>query len=142
MGSTLQDKIGALYDKLIPAGRQTAEGKAFFTRPEGIKFYQDVAKERGIVSENGAAVVSFAAMLKVAVDAKIGIGNPVADLLAAITQETSGLPPTSVSVVPIETVDGTQFDGDDAPDAANVSPPPIPLVGVVEPEPTFHLIGD
>ncbi len=30
-GTTLQDKIGALYGKLIPLGQQTAEGRAFFT---------------------------------------------------------------------------------------------------------------
>lgn len=136
-GSTLQGKISSLYDQLIPAGRQTAEGKAFFTRPEGIKFYQDVAAERGIASESGAAIVAFAAMLKVAVDAKIGVGNPVSDLIASINLEASGLPPASTSVLPIETVDGTQFDGDDASDAANVSPPPLALIGIGDPEIAF-----
>ncbi len=136
-GTTLQDKIGALYGKLIPLGQQTAEGRAFFTRPEGIKFYQDVAKERGIVADNGAAVVAFAAILKVAVDAKIGIGNPVTDLLSSISLQSSGLPATSTTLLPIETVDGTQFDADDARDAPSVTPPPVALIGLDAVDPAF-----
>ncbi len=57
----------------------------------------------------------MASLLKVAVDGKNGIGNPISDLIASIADGSSGLPATSTSVLPIETVDGTKFDADDAP---------------------------
>ncbi len=114
--ATLAEKITSLYKAIIPTAKQSADGLAFLTRPDGLKFYQDVAKERGITAENGPAVVALASLLKVAVDGKNGIGNPVSDLIASIADGSSGLPATSTSVLPIETVDGTKFDADDAPD--------------------------
>ncbi len=86
-------------------------------RPDGLKFYQDVARERGITAENGPAVTALASLLKIAVDGKNGIGNPVSDLIASIAEGSAGLPATSQVVLPIETIDGTKFDADDAPDA-------------------------
>lgn len=124
-GATIEAKIGSLYSKLIPAGKQTAEGLAFITRPEGIKFYQDVAIERGITSENGPAVVALASLLKIAVDGKMGVGNAVSDFLLSVADGSSELPATSTTFVPIETVDGTMYDADDAGDAASTTPPPM-----------------
>ena len=131
-GTTLSEKITSLYSKIIPAAKQSADGVAFLTRPDGLKFYQDVAKERGITAENGPAVIALASLLKVAVDSKIGIGNPVSDLIASIADGSSGVPATSAAVLPIETVDGTKFDADDAPDAMPgfSGPPPAPLIGI------------
>lgn len=141
-GNTLAEKVASLYAKIIPAAKQTAEGLAFLTRPEGLKFYQDVAKERGITAENGPAVTALASLLKVAVDSKIGIGNPVSDLIASIADGSSELPATSTVVLPIETIDGTKFDADDAPDAMpgfSLSPP-TPIIGTV-PETAVSVFG-
>jgi hypothetical protein len=115
-GTTLSEKITSLYKSIIPDAKQSADGIAFLTRPDGLKFYQDVAKERGITAENGPAVIALASLLKVAVDGKIGIGNPVSDLIASIADGSSGLPAGSATVLPIETIDGTKFDADDASD--------------------------
>ena len=132
-GATLAEKIASLYSKIIPVAKQTADGVAFLTRPDGLKFYQDVAKERGITAENGPAVVAMASLLKVAVDGKIGIGNPISDLIASIADGSSELPATSQIVLPIETIDGTKFDADDAPDVmpgfTGPAPAPVPLIG-------------
>ena len=133
-GATLAEKIASLYSKIIPVAKQTADGVAFLTRPDGLKFYQDVAKERGITAENGPAVVAMASLLKVAVDGKIGIGNPISDLIASIADGSSELPATSQIVLPIETIDGTKFDADDAPDVMSgftgPAPAPVILVGI------------
>ncbi len=84
--------------------------------------------------ENGAAVTAMASLLKIAVDGKNGIGNPVSDLIATIADGSAGLPATSQVVLPIETIDGTRFDADDAPDAmpgfSGPAPAPVPLVGL------------
>ncbi len=133
-GATLAEQVASLYAKIIPLAKQTADGLAYLTRPDGLKFYQDVAKERGITAENGPAVVAMASLLKVAVDGKNGIGNPISDLIASIADGSSELPATSQSVLPIETIDGTKFDADDAPDVmpgfSGPTPAPVPLVGV------------
>ncbi len=135
-GATLAEKITSLYTKIIPASKQSAEGIAFITRPDGLKFYQDVARERGITAENGPAVTALASLLKIAVDGKSGIGNPVSDLIAMIADGSAGLPAASQVVLPIETIDGTTFDADDAPDAmpgfSGPAPAPVPIIGVVE----------
>ncbi len=133
-GATLAEQVASLYAKIIPLAKQTADGLAYLTRPDGLKFYEDVAKERGITAENGPAVVAMASLLKVAVDGKNGIGNPISDLIASIADGSSELPATSQSVLPIETIDGTKFDADDAPDVmpgfSGPTPAPVPLVGV------------
>jgi Ca2+-binding RTX toxin-like protein len=134
-GTTLSEKITSLYKSIIPDAKQSADGIAFLTRPDGLKFYQDVAKERGITAENGPAVIALASLLKVAVDGKIGIGNPVSDLIASIADGSSGLPAGSATVLPIETIDGTKFDADDASDAlpgfSGLAPAPAPLIGII-----------
>ncbi len=135
-GATLAEQVASLYAKIIPLAKQTADGLAYLTRPDGLKFYQDVAKERGITAENGPAVVAMASLLKVAVDGKNGIGNPISDLIASIADGSSELPATSQSVLPIETIDGTKFDADDAPDVmpgfSGPTPAPVPLIGVIQ----------
>jgi hypothetical protein len=134
-GTTLSAKITSLYQSIIPVAKQSADGIAFFTRPDGLKFYQDVAKERGITAENGPAVIALASILKVAVDGKIGIGNPVSDLVASIADGSSGLPAGSATVLQIETIDGTKFDADDASDAlpgfSGLAPAPAALIGII-----------
>ncbi len=133
-GNTLAEKISSLYKAIIPTAKQSADGLAFITRPDGLKFYQDVARERGITAENGPAVTALASLLKIAVDGKSGIGNPVGDLIASIADASAELPATSQVVLPIETIDGTKFDADDAPDAmpgfSGPAPAPVPLVGL------------
>ena len=131
-GSTIEAKVGSLYAKIIPTAKQTPEGLAFITRPDGIKFYKDVAIERGITSENGPAVIALASLLKIAVDGKTGVGNAVNDLILSVADGSSELPATSTVVLPIETIDGTKYDADDAPDAAATTPPPIALMGVAD----------
>ncbi len=135
-GNTLAEKVTSLYKAIIPTAKQSADGLAFITRPDGLKFYEDVARERGITAENGPAVTALASLLKIAVDGKSGIGNPVGDLIASIGDGSSELPATSQVVLPIETVDGTKFDADDAPDAAlgfsAPTPVPVPVIGVAE----------
>ncbi len=115
-GRTLADQITSLYENIIPQTKQTAEGLAFLIRPDGLKFYQDVAKERGIPADQGPAIVAMASILKIAVDGKIGIGNPVNDLVVSIADGSSELPATSTVLLAIESVDGTKLDADDAPD--------------------------
>jgi hypothetical protein len=134
-GTTLSAKITSLYQSIIPVAKQSADGIAFFTRPDVLKFYQDVAKERGITAENGPAVIALASILKVAVDGKIGIGNPVSDLIASIADGSSGLPAGSATVLQIETIDGTKFDADDDSDAlpgfSGLAPAPAALIGII-----------
>ncbi len=115
-GRTLADQITSLYENIIPQTKQTAEGLAFLIRPDGLKFYQDVAKERGIPADQGPAIVAMASILKIAVDGKIGIGNPVNDLVVSIADGSSELPATSTVLLAIESVDGSKLDADDAPD--------------------------
>ncbi len=133
-GHTLSEQIASLYEAIIPAGRQTAEGLAFLTRDEGLHFYEEVAEARGITAENGPAIVAMASLLKVAVDSQIGIGNPIGDLIAALADGSSTLPSVSDVLLPIETVDGTKLDGDDDADVMpgfwGPSHPPTPLIGL------------
>ncbi len=133
-GKTLADQITSLYENIIPQTKQTAEGLAFLIRPDGLKFYQDAAKERGIPADKGPAIVAMASILKIAVDGKIGIGNPVNDLVVSIADGSSELPSTSTVLLAIESVDGTKLDADDAPDVMPGfwAAPPAPIVGVAE----------
>jgi hypothetical protein len=111
---TLAQKVEAIYKAFVPASLQTTDGLAFLTRPDGLKFYQDVAAERGIPGDNGAAIVAFASLLKIAVtNDYTGIGDGVNDLINSINDGSSTLPETSATFIPIETVDGTNFDSDD-----------------------------
>jgi hypothetical protein len=116
-GSTLAEKIGSLYIEIIPGEARTVEGLAFLTRPEGIAFYQQVASERGVAGDDGAAIIALASLLRIAVSQDIGIGNAVNDLVKAVAAGSHAIPETSTSFTDIELADGTQFDIDDGPAA-------------------------
>ena len=126
-GASVAEQVTSIYQAIIPASKQTAEGLAFITRPDGLKFYQDVALERGITTDNGPAIIALASLLKIAVDGKIGVGNAVDDLVKSIADGSAALPDTSTLVLPIETVDGTKYDMDDAAALARISSPPAAL---------------
>lgn len=119
IGTTLVEQVTSLYQAIIPAASQSAEGLAYITSAANLTFYTAVAAERGITSDNGPSIISLASLLKIAVDGNIGIGNAVKDLLAAVSNGTAALPETSANVVPIETADGTGFDSDDAMPSAS-----------------------
>ena len=128
VGTTLTAKIESLYKAIIPASAQTEAGLDHITRPDGLAFYQNVAAERGVAGENGAAIVAMASLLKIAVSQDIGIGNAVNDLVKAVSAGSDGLPATSTSYIDIELADGNQFDGDDA--AANAAPYAMPVSSI------------
>jgi hypothetical protein len=112
--ATLADQVEAIYNALVPPGAQTAEGLAFLIRPEALEFYARVAAERGVAGPDGAAIVAMASILNIAVNADLGgIGDATNDLIAAILNGTAQLPASGNTFTPIETADGTQFDGDD-----------------------------
>lgn len=120
-GTTLAQKIGSLYEAIIPVAHQKAAGLAYLTRPDGLAFYQQVAAERGVAGTDGAAIVAMASLLKIAADQNIGIGNSAKDLLQAVIANSHLLPASGSVFTPIEIADGTAFDGDDA--AAGAVPP-------------------
>ena len=124
-GAALADKIASIYQAIVPASAQTNEGLAFLTRPEGIVFYQQVAAERGVAGDDGAAIIALASLLRITVDQDIGIGNSINDLLAAVAAGSHAIPDAGNVFTDIEIADGTQFDADDA--AAN-APPATPAV--------------
>ena len=112
--ATLQDQVTALYQNLVPAASQTAEGLAFVTRPEALAFYTAVAAERGVAGGNGPAIVAMAAMANVFTEGDVaGHGDSINDLIASIRNNTSMLPQGGDVFTPIETADGTGFDADD-----------------------------
>ncbi|PHR20405.1 MAG: hypothetical protein COA37_15340 [Hoeflea sp.] len=113
-GTTLQEKITAIYKAVVPLSKQSDEGLAFITRADGLKFYQDVAAERGVAGTDGAAIVALASLLKIAVTGDYGIGNSVNDLLKAVAAGSSAIPISGSTLTPIETADGNAFDADDA----------------------------
>lgn len=120
--ATLADQVEAIYNALVPLGAQTAEGLAFLTRPEALEFYARVAAERGVAGPDGAAIVAMASILNIAVNADLGgIGDSVNDLMAAIANGSAQLPATGDTFTPIETADGTQFDGDDNAGQATIA---------------------
>ncbi len=45
-------------------------------------------------------MIALASLLKIAVDSKIGVGNPVGDFLLAIADGSATLPATSASLLP------------------------------------------
>jgi hypothetical protein len=123
MGATLQEKVTSLYNGLIPASKQTADGLAFITRADGLKFYQDVAAERGVAGTDGAAIVALASLLKIVVTGDYGVGNAVNDLIKAVAAGNAAVPATGTTLTALETADGTAFDGDDAVALARIASP-------------------
>tara|TARA_R110002020_G_scaffold367683_3_gene579543 strand:- start:3981 stop:5834 length:1854 start_codon:yes stop_codon:yes gene_type:complete len=123
IGTTLQEKVASLYNSLIPASKQSADGLAFITRADGLKFYQEVAAERGVAGTDGAAIVSLASLLKIVVTGDYGIGNAVNDLIKAVADGNAAIPASGTTLTPIETADGTAFDADDAAALARLAVP-------------------
>lgn len=113
-GTTLTAKVTSLYEAIIPVAHQKAEGLAYLTRPDGLAFYNQVAAERGVAGNDGAAIVAMASLMKIATDQNIGIGNAIRDLLQAVAAGSDFVPVNGTVFTPIETADGTAFDGDDA----------------------------
>lgn len=113
LGETLVEKIAALYQSIVPAAHQSAEGLAYLTRPDGIAFFQQVAAERGLAGVDGTAIVAMASLMKIVVSEDIGIGDAINDLIAAVAAGTHAIPPSGSAYTHIEIADGTQFDGDD-----------------------------
>lgn len=112
--ASLADKVAAIYNALIPAGAQSEGGLEYVTRPEALAFYAQVAAERGVAGPDGAAIVAMASILNIAYENDTsGIGDATNDLLAAIANGTAQLPASGSTFTPIETADGTGFDGDD-----------------------------
>lgn len=111
-GNTLSDKLTSIYNTLVDTSEQTEQGRAAFAAQSA--FYQNRATELGIPGDTGGAVVAFGALLNILVrDNNIGIGNSVNDLLKAIGDGSAAIPDTSTLFTPIETADGTNYDGDD-----------------------------
>lgn len=122
-GSTLKEKVTSLYKAIIPDSRESASGLEFITRDEGLKFYQDVAAERGVAGTDGAAIVSLASLLKIAVSADYGVGNAVNDLIKAVAAGNAGLPAGGTTLTVLEVADGTAFDADDTAALARIAAP-------------------
>lgn len=119
-GATMQDKLSAVYDSIIPAANQSDAGRAYFMSQAA--FYEARAAELGIAGLNGAALVGAAALIKIAVDNDIpGLGDNINDLYAAVENGTAVIPEDGAAFTPIETADGTQFDGDDGDSSAGGS---------------------
>lgn len=113
-GATLSDKLTLVYNNLIPAAARTDAGLAAFKAQSA--FYEARAIELKVAGANGAALVAYAGLAKIAVDNDIGgLGDTVNDLVAAVKNGTAVLPEDGAVFTPLETADGTQFDADDAP---------------------------
>ena len=122
-GNTLEEKVTSIYQAIIPASKQSVEGLDFVTRDEGLSFYQNVAAERGVAGTDGAAIVSLASLLKIAVTADYGIGNSVNDLINAVAAGNATLPANGSILTMLEVADGIAFDADDAVALARLSDP-------------------
>ncbi len=125
---TLGAKLVSVYQALVPAASQTAAGQNYFVSQQD--FYTARAAELGIPGIHGAAVVGFAALLKIVADADLGgIGDAVNDLYDAIVAGSAAIPSSGNSFTPIEVADGSAFDGDDvsamARAAASTEPAPF-----------------
>lgn len=110
--ASTSDKLDAVYNSLIPAADRTDAGRAFFKSQSA--FYEARAAELGVAGPNGAALVGYAALAKIAVDSDIGgLGDTINDLVAAVADGTAALPEDGAAFTPLETADGTVYDGDD-----------------------------
>ena len=134
-GETLNDRLNLIYDHIIPEAARSDEGRAYFLSQA--EFYTARAAELGIEGDNGAAVVAFASLMKIAVAEDIGFGASINDLIDAVDDETAQIPedgdiftpianalddPTFTLTSGIDKLVGTS-DGDffDAPPAQNPS---------------------
>jgi hypothetical protein len=120
-GASLSDKLTLVYNKLVPADARTDAGLNFFKSQSA--FYEARAAELGVAGSNGAALVAYASLAKIAVDNDIGgLGDSINDLVAAVLDGSAALPEDGAAFTPLETADGTAFDGDDVnPDAVTLT---------------------
>jgi VCBS repeat-containing protein len=98
----LADQVAALYNALVPESVSSAEGLAFLTRPEALQFYRDVAADRGVAGEDGAAIVALASLLKILVHTDVGPGGEVNDFIASVDNGSAELPASGSAFTPIE----------------------------------------
>jgi hypothetical protein len=119
-GATLSDKLELVYNHVIPAASRSDAGLAAFKAQAD--FYTAKAVELGVAGNNGAALVAFAGLAKIAVDGDIGgLGDGINDLKAAIDDGSAAIPEDGDVFTPLETADGVNYDVDDvAPTPGNV----------------------
>ncbi len=102
---TLNDRLSLIYDHIIPQDARSDEGRAHFLSQA--EFYAARAAELGIEGPNGAAVVAFASLMKIAVDADIdGFGGSINDLVEAVGNGTAAIPVSGSNLTPIGTAIG------------------------------------
>lgn len=110
--ASIQDALTAVYNFVIPAASRTQAGLDYFKSQAS--FYAARAAELGVAGTNGTALVAFASLTKIAVDNDIpGLGDTINDLRAAVDNNTAAIPQSGAVFTPLETADGTGFDGDD-----------------------------
>ena len=110
--ASLQDKLTAVYNSIIPEGERSEAGLAYFQSQAD--FYIARAAELDIEGANGPALVAAAALLKIAIDNDIpGLGDGINDLIAAVDDGSAMIPEDGAAFTPLETADGAAFDGDD-----------------------------
>lgn len=126
-GLSLKEMIFNIYGNVVPVGRQSAEGLTYLLRDEAIQFYKDAAQARGLGGDFGAAIVAFGALMNILVETNVGRGNAANDLARSLMDGAWPVPGTNLVLLPLETMDGTIYDADDA--AAFVkAPAPLPAV--------------
>lgn len=118
-GATLAQKVTVLYQTQVPADKQSAEGLAFLTRPEALTFYEQVAGERGVTGPHAGAIIAAASLINIVVGSDFGLGDNVNDLYEAVKAGSAALPASGNTLTPINTADGTAFDGDDVASGSN-----------------------
>lgn len=110
--ASIQDKLNAVYNFVVPVAFRSEEGRAYFLSQAD--FYVARAAELDIDGANGFAVVAFAGLTNIAVRSDIpGLGDSINDLLAAVNDGSAQIPQGGPDLTPIETADGATFDGDD-----------------------------
>ena len=111
--ASIQDALTAVYNYVIPVTARTQAGLDYFKSQAS--FYAGRAAELGVAGTNGTALVAFASLTKIAVDNDIaGLGDTINDLRAAVDAGSAVIPQGGNVFTPLETADGTAFDGDDA----------------------------
>ncbi len=126
-GLSLREMVSSIYSKNVPLARQSVDGLAYLVRDEAIQFYRDAADARGLGGDFGAAIVAFGALANILVESRVGKGDAASDLARSIVDGNSQLPSQSLALLPLETVDGTAYDADDALAFASL-PAPAPVL--------------
>lgn len=111
--TTLPEQVAALYNELIVPSERSTTGLDWLIRPEALAYYEQAALERGVMTENGAAVAALGSIMNIAIHSNEGIGDALHDLREAILDGSHQIPDTSDSLVSMEDADGTKYDDDD-----------------------------